>query len=128
MERNSKQKNIILRALKSTTSHPTADWIYYEVKQEIADVSLGTIYRNLRQLAQTGKILELHIDSSYSRFDYNTESHCHFRCTKCEQISDLIVPECAEIIEQLTRERGLQITAHVVIFSGLCVECQKSGE
>ena len=125
MERKSQQKNTILKVLKGTTSHPTADWIYSEVRKEIPNVSLGTIYRNLRQLKARGKILKLHIDDVSSRFDYNTKSHCHFRCTKCKQVFDLIVPECSKMIEQLSRQRGLQISSYMVTFSGLCVKCQK---
>ena len=120
-----KQLKTIVKVLGSTNSHPTAEWIYREVKQEIPKVSLGTIYRNLRELQVEGEILEINIDGSPSRFDYNTTDHCHFRCTNCEQMIDLTVPECSKIVKQLTRKRGLQITGHQVIFSGLCVECQK---
>ena len=59
MARKSKQKQAVLRVLNRTTSHPTAKWIYEEVRQEIPDISLGTVYRNLKLLKCEGKILEL---------------------------------------------------------------------
>ncbi|MFC2047301.1 Fur family transcriptional regulator [Chloroflexota bacterium] len=128
IHRITKQKDSILEALESTNSHPTADWIYSKGRREIPNISLGTIYRNLRELEERGEILELRIDGSKGRFDNNTESHCHFHCVKCQQIFDLSVPACSEIIEKLTQQRGLQITSYMVIFSGLCVECQKNGQ
>jgi len=126
MRKNTKQKDIILSALKNTTSHPTADWVFDQVKEEIPNISLGTIYRNLRQLAEIGEILELHIDGSHGRFDHNTKSHCHLRCIECERIFDLIIPECSQMIERLNRQRGLKISSYMVIFSGLCMDCQEA--
>ena len=63
---------LILKILRDTKSHPTADWIYNEVRKEIPDISLGTVYRNLRLLKEM-EIQELQWGSTYSRFDGNPE-------------------------------------------------------
>jgi Fur family transcriptional regulator, peroxide stress response regulator len=52
MEKKTRQKETILRVLERTKFHPTAGWIYNEVKKEIPAVSLGTIYRNLKLLKE----------------------------------------------------------------------------
>ncbi len=54
--RMTKQRKAILKVLKHTDSHPTADWIYEKVREEIPNISLGTVYRNLNVLAELGKI------------------------------------------------------------------------
>jgi Fur family peroxide stress response transcriptional regulator len=56
MRRKTKQKEAILRILKDTRSHPTADSIYEEVRKEIPHISKGTVYRNLRILQESGCI------------------------------------------------------------------------
>ncbi|HHV75717.1 MAG TPA: transcriptional repressor, partial [Thermoanaerobacterium sp.] len=38
-----KQKKTILEILRSTTSHPTADWIYAQARKVLPDISLGTV-------------------------------------------------------------------------------------
>ena len=73
--RMTKQRKLILDVLRSTKSHPTADWIYEKVRQEIPNISLGTIYRNLNILRDMGEIMELDYGSKYSRFDGNAENH-----------------------------------------------------
>jgi len=48
--RNTQQRKIIYEILKNTDIHPTADWIYSEVRKLIPNISLGTVYRNLKVL------------------------------------------------------------------------------
>jgi len=54
MLKRSKQREAIVRVLKRTSSHPTAEWIYEEVKKEIPNIGLATVYRNLRLLKEAG--------------------------------------------------------------------------
>ena len=54
-----KQREVILSVLRGTDTHPTADWVYQEVRKELPNISLGTIYRNLRILVESGQALEL---------------------------------------------------------------------
>ena len=57
IKKGSKQRTAIINVLQSTTSHPTADWIYTEVRKIIPNISLGTVYRNLSALAEENEIL-----------------------------------------------------------------------
>jgi Fe2+ or Zn2+ uptake regulation protein len=50
--RNTKQLEVVWNAIKDDTSHPTADQVYDKVRKQLANVSLGTIYRNF---AKTGR-------------------------------------------------------------------------
>jgi Fur family peroxide stress response transcriptional regulator len=65
--RGSKQREAILRILQSTDIHPTADWIYMEVKKVIPNISLGTVYRNLNLLRDEGLIREVIIQGYCKR-------------------------------------------------------------
>ena len=40
-KRYSRKRAAIMECLKSTTIHPTAEWIYEQLKPEIPDLSLG---------------------------------------------------------------------------------------
>ena len=52
----SAKREAIYRAISSADTHPSAEWIYEQLKQEIPDLSLGTVYRNLNIFKQNGKI------------------------------------------------------------------------
>ena len=124
MFRGSKQKETILNFLKTTSSHPTANCIYEEVRKEIPNISLGTVYRNLRLLKQEDKILELDLAGSLSRFDGNTQSHYHFRCEKCGRVFDVDEPVDKESNERVARKTGFKVSHHILEFRGLCQDCQ----
>jgi len=124
----SKQKEAILRVLRNTTSHPTAGWIYNEVRKEIPDISLGTVYRNLKLLREKGEIIELEYGNTFRRFDGNRHIHYHFRCEKCGRVFDVDKPIDGEIDESVAQKTGFKVLYHMLEFRGLCKECQNNGE
>jgi len=127
MIRKSKQKEAILRVLRGTTSHPTADWVYEAVRKEIPNISLGTVYRNLGVLKQEGKILELDFGNGIARFDGNAENHYHFKCEKCGRIFDLNGQVDIDMDGKISRKTGFKVFNHRLEFRGLCKECQSLG-
>lgn len=122
--RMTKQRKMILKVIKNTNTHPTADWIYEQVKKDISNISLGTVYRNLKLLAEMGKIQVLDFGSSYSRFDGNPENHYHFTCDECERVYDLDIPKDNNINKELTNTTPFEIERHRMEFYGLCPDCQ----
>ena len=79
--RYSKKREAILTAIRSSDAHPSAEWIYHTLKSTHPDLSLGTVYRNLQQMAREGRLTEL--DGPVTRFDAVTRPHTHFRCRAC---------------------------------------------
>ena len=126
MIKRTKQKEAIFRVLRSTTSHPTADWVYAEVRKEIPNISLGTVYRNLKLLRQSGEISEIDFSSTFSRFDGNPDNHYHFRCEKCGRVFDVDEPVNEELDGRIAQKTGFNISHHRLEFRGLCKECQES--
>lgn len=124
MVRKSKQKEAILRVVKGTNSHPTADWVYEQVRQEIPNISLGTVYRNLKLLKDEGDVLELNLDGTLSRFDGNIQEHYHFRCEQCGRIFDVDEPVAKALDKRVTQKTGFTVTSHHLEFRGLCKDCQ----
>ena len=120
--KRTKQKEAILIVLRSTTSHPTADWVYAEVREEIPNISLGTVYRNLKLLKRQGEILELDF-ATISRFNGNTQNHYHFRCERCERIFDVEGPVDTESDKQIAQQTGFKVYYHRLEFRGLCQDC-----
>lgn len=124
MTRNSKQRTIILMVLKSANHHPTADWIYEQARKIIPNISLGTVYRNLKLLKEEGVILELDFAGTVSRFDGNTKDHQHFRCEQCGQVFDVDEPLQKGIDKKVAKQIGGQVFNHLLEFRGVCKDCQ----
>ncbi len=123
--KNSKQRDLILKIVRSTRCHPGADWIYSEARKELPNISLGTIYRNLNLLVQEGKIQELILNNNNKRYDGDLRHHYHVTCLHCNEIKDVphMSPRAdSDEIENLT---GYQILSHRLEFTGFCPECKK---
>jgi Fur family peroxide stress response transcriptional regulator len=124
MSRRSRQRDTILRVVMDSKSHPRADWVYDQVRQEIPNISLGTVYRNLRSLAKSGEIRQLDIADGTSRFDGNTDSHYHFRCERCGRIFDLDEPVDQSISQRVAKNTGFKVYRQRMELIGLCNACQ----
>ena len=55
--RNSVTRNTIYEYLCVTKAHPSAEMIYLDLKESNPNLSLGTVYRNLKQLEEIGKVI-----------------------------------------------------------------------
>lgn len=121
--RSTRQRETILRVLRSTKSHPTADWIYDQTRKYIPNISLGTVYRNLNVLREMGEIMELNYGPELSRYDGNPVNHYHFFCQSCGRVFDLELPVQTGLEEMVKRESGHQVHGHRLEFYGICRDC-----
>jgi Fur family peroxide stress response transcriptional regulator len=122
LTRMTRQRMAILDVLRSTTSHPTADWVYAQVRDILPKISLGTVYRNLNLLREIGEIQELTYGSNFSRFDGNPKAHPHFHCISCNRVFDLdfAVEELARKAEQAS---DYKVERTRLEFEGVCRDC-----
>ena len=121
-----RKRDAILTCLRASTEHPGAEAVYEQVRQEIPNISLATVYRNLSLFKDQGLIASLGTVKGVERFDGNTAAHVHFICHGCGRIVDLphiSVPE--ELSDAVTRVSGGQVDSCQLSFNGLCEECTK---
>ncbi len=124
--RMTKQKKVILDILRNTKCHPSADWVYEQARKLVPDISLGTVYRNLSVLRDSGEILELNYGSTYSRYDGNPENHYHFLCEKCQKLYDVTIPVYQGLDKMVHDTTGFEVKHHRMEFYGLCNDCKHS--
>ena len=117
--RYSKQRELILETLKGVSSHPTAEELYEMVRKSDPVISLGTVYRNLNQLAENGDILKITSSNGGDRFDFPRFPHFHFRCTACGCVSD-IPGEYTDEIRILADKLG----AGSLVAECVCASCR----
>ena len=121
--KHSRQRERILEVLRSTKSHPTAAWVYNELKPAMPHLSLGTVYRNLRILGEQGEILILQNGSGPDRFDGDTKPHYHYICLRCGRVEDVPLPVNAELDAQAASVLNRPVLGHRLDFLGFCADC-----
>ena len=122
--RMTRQRHVIVDALKGLTSHPTADELYRIVRKKLPRISLATVYRNLELLSDQGVIHKLEYAGSMKRFDGNVEKHYHVRCVQCGRTDDVFLEPISNLNKQASNLTDFEIRDHWLEFSGLCPDCR----
>lgn len=119
-----RKRDAILSYLRSTDVHPSADMVFAQLKPEIPDLSLGTVYRNLSMFRQQGVIVSVGTVNGIERFDGNTQPHVHFICTGCDAVIDmhrLQIP--MELTQSAQSILGGEVENYSLTFTGRCAQC-----
>ena len=80
--RNTRQRALVLDAVRARDDHPTADDIYLDVRQQDEKISRGTVYRNLNLLEEAGIISSVKTPGG-NRFDWRPDGHCLLYTSRC---------------------------------------------
>lgn len=125
----SKKREAIFRSICSTDTHPTAEWVYSQLKHEYPDLSLGTVYRNIAMFKERGMVISVGTVNGQERFDGNVKPHPHFICTKCGAVIDVdqIAGDNRNLDYSVASSYGFQVDYHSLCFFGTCAKCMKDG-
>ncbi len=118
--RNSRQREAVLSVLQNSCDHPTADVIHERVKKSIPNISLGTVYRDLKQLTEDGQITIVESSDTKVHYEGNLTDHIHFLCKNCGTIIDIF--EKTEIPAVLGN-MGLTVLSQKTVYYGICNKC-----
>ena len=122
--RNTAQRDLVLRVVEESCDHPSAETIYTRCRERMPDISLGTVYRNLKVLVELGKIREVSILNAGDRYDKTIGLHAHFRCKSCGVVLDVPAKDLDRLESAVQSMTGYQIDGTEVLFVGLCDRCK----
>jgi Fur family transcriptional regulator, peroxide stress response regulator len=119
------QRHAILEHLIESLSHPTADDIYKALEGKFPNMSVATVYNNLRVFKEVGLVKELTYGDSSSRFDCVTTDHYHVICDDCGKIVDFHYPGLDEVETLAEQVTGFKVSRHRMEIYGVCPNCMK---
>ena len=122
--RFSKQRDLILNIVQDTRTHPTADYVYEKARNELPNVSLGTVYRNLGQLVENNQLKSLNIDSTI-HYDAFLDDHQHFQCKSCNRVFDIEL-NTKDFVSQVESNTNHIIDGCQIHLVGICNDCQNN--
>ena len=128
MKKYSKQRELIINSLKNRTDHPTADMLYIDLKKEMPNLGIATVYRNLVELCEEGVIIKIKSKNGPDRYDGNTMPHIHFECEKCGEISDIFLDGAGIKVliygmKKIAKEIKAEVTGYTISINGTCKKC-----
>jgi Fur family peroxide stress response transcriptional regulator len=125
-EKLTRQREAVLRVIRSREDHPTASEIFQAARLNLPTISYATVYNSLRFLKQAGLVQEIKFGDGASRYDRETERHDHAICSDCGKLVDFDLPEAAELMQAAARKsRFKPVSVHLTL-RGVCPDCRKA--
>lgn len=126
MIKYSRQREAIVQYLSGRTDHPSAEMIYQSIRESYPNISLGTVYRNLALLEETGQLIRIPMENGSDRFDPNVSAHYHFFCRKCGCLQDVPMTALDSLNQLAQAHIDGKIESHSLLFKGLCKNCKNA--
>ena len=125
-QKHFRKRDAILDCLRQSKAHPSAEMLYNQLKPQISDLAMGTVYRNLTLFKEQGLATSVATVRGVERFDGNTEPHVHFICAGCDAVIDLDQMQVPETLSQTAASCcGGQVEGCQLSFTGLCRNCKE---
>jgi Fe2+ or Zn2+ uptake regulation protein len=122
------QRRLILEVLEHSGDHPTAEEVYFLVKQADPNLNLSTVYRTLRWLEAEDLVSTRLFNEGrrQERFDAALPSeHHHFMCVKCKGVIEFDTDLIAAIKDQFEKDSGASVESGSIVLYGLCPMCRR---
>ena len=123
--RNSTTRNSIYQYLCGTKEHPSAEMIYNDLKGDLPNLSLGTVYRNLKQLEEIGRVIRVTSVDNHERYDANCEDHVHLVCERCGRVIDIMDADINAAKAACNVSGGAKIKHIHIVLNGTCESCSE---
>ena len=105
--------------------HPSADMIYQALLPAFPNMSLATVYNNLKVLIDEGFVSELKVrNDTTTYYDFMGHQHLNVICEKCGRIADMDL-DLPDVQQEAADQTGYQITKSQMVVYGICPDCQK---
>lgn len=126
-QRFTEQRAAVYRYLSGTDAHPTADEVFVAVREDIADISLATVYKALETLVTCELATKLTYGDGSARYDARTDEHCHARCLRCGAVRDVEASSIGGPLPDIRPTNGFHVEGYRLEVVGYCGECMPVG-
>lgn len=123
--RRSQAREDIYAYLCGTKEHPSAEMIYAELSESNPTLSMATLYRNLKQLEELGKVIRVTNVNGFERYDANCEDHVHFVCEKCGRVIDFMDADMIAVKRDCNAPAGVKVRSAQIVLKGICDCCSE---
>lgn len=119
------QREAIIQFLIDSTAHPTAEQIYHELAADFPNMSVATVYNNLKLLVKLNLVEEMAVSDVATHYDFAITPHYHAVCTRCGRIVDFYPQAVVNVSDAVQQQTGFLVTGHQLEVFGLCPQCQQ---
>jgi Fur family ferric uptake transcriptional regulator len=124
--KSTRQRALIIELFFDLGGHLSVEELWTKVRQKDAKVSVATVYRTMKLLAQCGLAHARNFGDGQTRYEGVGEHHDHLICTQCGTITEFEDDRIELLQERVARQHGFRVTSHKMELYGLCASCQRA--
>jgi Fur family ferric uptake transcriptional regulator len=129
--RHSRQRDLVARAFFAMGGHVPVDSLVARVRQDEPHISVATVYRTMKLLAELGLAVPRDFGDGRARYEpshhRHGHSHDHLICTGCGAIVEFESQRVEALQLRLARRHGFEVQRRHVELYGLCAGCRSAG-
>jgi Fur family ferric uptake transcriptional regulator len=124
----SRQRELVADAFFAMGGHVSVDELVVRVRRVDPRVSVATVYRTMKLLAECGLALPRQFDGSQTRYEpaQGRPHHDHLICTACGAIEEFAERRIEHLQSQVAEERGFEVLTHKLELYGRCARCRRA--
>jgi Fur family peroxide stress response transcriptional regulator len=102
------QRIAIYNAVVNLENHPTAENIADIIKTDYPSISVGTVYKVLNVLVDTGLLKKVKSEKDLMRYDARLEHHHHLYCIDTDRIEDYEDKELDVLVKEYFKRKKIK--------------------
>jgi Fur family ferric uptake transcriptional regulator len=125
----SRQRERIAEIFFGMSGHVSVDELVLRVRREDRRVSVATVYRTMKLLAEGGLVVARNFGDGQTRYEVSAgrAHHDHLVCVTCGAIEEFAEPDIEALQAEVARRHGFEATHHRLELYGRCRRCRGAG-
>ncbi|MCJ7521131.1 MAG: transcriptional repressor [Dehalococcoidia bacterium] len=119
------QRRLLLDILRESDTHLDAKELYRRAIERYRNISLATVYRNLRLFKELGLVGEIRLDDVHCYYEIKRSAeHYHLICSACGQVIEFESTLIPELVAEVEHKCGFHANRAVLHLEGYCNRCK----
>jgi len=120
------QRRLLLSIMREAGSHLDAKELYRRASERDPNISLATVYRNLRVFEKQGLLNERHLGQARCYYEMKRSGeHQHLVCEACGQVIEFESPLIRKLVAEVQRKNNFSVTKVELYLEGHCHKCKE---
>jgi Fur family ferric uptake transcriptional regulator len=125
--KHSRQREQVAQTFFGMRGHVSVDELVHRVRQRDPRVSIATVYRTMKILAESGLATARQFGDGQTRYEAAADKghHDHLICTSCGEIVEFADDQIEALQALVARRHGFEVESHKLEIYGRCSRCRQ---
>lgn len=120
------QRRLLLSVIQEAERHLDAKELYRRASERNPNISLATVYRNLRLFKEQGIVDERHLGQICCYYEMkHAKEHQHLLCHGCGQIIEFESSLIRKLLAEVQSKNDFSVTRVELCLEGYCHKCKE---